>query len=205
MANFDHIAPVYDLLAGLVFGKAIKAAQVHFLDQLPSDGRVLVIGGGTGWIVEELVGRRSGLEIDYVEASAKMLEKSQLKMKGRSEIRFVHGTEDDIPEEEYDMIMTNFFLDVFETEKLEKVITVLRSKLKATGIWLVSDFRSTGKRRHNFLLRLMHLFFRYSAALRSKELKDFRYLLSSRELMETDYETFYQGMIFSAVYRPNAL
>ena len=68
-ANYNKIAPVYDMLSRLVFGKAIVNAQRRLLPGLPrGEYRLLIVGGGTGWILDELGKQKpQGITIDYVE------------------------------------------------------------------------------------------------------------------------------------------
>jgi tRNA (cmo5U34)-methyltransferase len=50
--GFDRLAPFYDSLARLIIGKGIKQSQLHFLNHLRGQNQgVLVLGGGTGWIL----------------------------------------------------------------------------------------------------------------------------------------------------------
>ncbi|MEZ4686196.1 MAG: hypothetical protein R3B47_09055 [Bacteroidia bacterium] len=52
--SFNRLAPVYDFLASLVFGNRIRQAQRWLLDFIPEGSSILILGGGTGWILEEL-------------------------------------------------------------------------------------------------------------------------------------------------------
>jgi tRNA (cmo5U34)-methyltransferase len=49
--GFDRLAPFYDSLARLIIGKGIKQSQLHFLNHLRDKTKLLVLGGGTGWIL----------------------------------------------------------------------------------------------------------------------------------------------------------
>ncbi|RZL54089.1 MAG: methyltransferase type 12, partial [Pedobacter sp.] len=72
--NYDKIANQYDTLSRLVFFKSQVNAQINQLHNIPKDSSVLIVGGGTGWILEEIVKLHpSGIKIIYVEISAKML------------------------------------------------------------------------------------------------------------------------------------
>ncbi len=54
MNGFNRIAGVYDFLAKLVFGKHIRRSQEHFLKMVIQQNKVLVLGGGSGWILESI-------------------------------------------------------------------------------------------------------------------------------------------------------
>lgn len=203
--GFDAVAGIYDTLSFLVFGNVLRKAQRSFLNELPQKGHILIIGGGTGWILKEVLSRCPELSIDYVEASGKMLSLSRNQISPEDNVTFIHGTELDIPERCYDCIITNFFLDVFSSEQLMNTMKLLRGRLAVHGIWLCTDFRDTGKGRHRFLIWLMHRFFHLFASLEAKRLLDFRPCFMHIG-MELEQETeLRNGLIFSAVYRPSEL
>ena len=66
--NFNTIAPVYDFLAKMVFGRSLERAQAAFLSDLETKvkAKVLIVGGGTGKVLE-LLPEGLDLQIDYVE------------------------------------------------------------------------------------------------------------------------------------------
>src|SRR5688572_11887084 len=99
--TFNRIAPVYDTLKGLVFGKAIDKSQIFFIGQLPRDGNLLIIGGGSGEMLKPLLQVNPGCRIWYVEASSAMLSMARqgVSTDDRAHITFIHGTEKSIPPE----------------------------------------------------------------------------------------------------------
>lgn len=199
--NFDGIAGVYDTLSAIVFGSSLKKAQVAFLEDLPVKGTVLIIGGGTGWILKQVLVRRPNLNVDYVESSQKMLSLSRKSVSDQSHIRFIHGTEKDIPGNDYDGIITNFFLDVFSPDNLTGVMSALGDRLSPGAIWLCTDFRTTKRVSHRFLIWLMHRFFRVFTALEANDLLDFRPYFSKAGMSLQQETQFRKGLIFSAIYR----
>ena len=52
--TFNHIARWYDIVAQVVFLGAIKKSQINNLQSIDTAKSVLVIGGGTGWIINEI-------------------------------------------------------------------------------------------------------------------------------------------------------
>jgi ubiquinone/menaquinone biosynthesis C-methylase UbiE len=176
MTGFDLIAPFYDRLASLVFGRTIRDSQTEFLQALPPRGTVLLIGGGTGWLLQRLLEVRPEIEVWYVEKSARMLELSREKLPSKSQpnVRFIHGTETDIPEAPlFDGIITPFFLDLFDGERLQEVWSRLYKSLKPEGYWLVADFRiPEGSFRFaaRVLVSVMYLFFRICCGIQGRKL-----------------------------------
>ena len=75
--SFDRIAPIYDKLSYLIFWGNIQRAQRFFLTSIPPQAPVLVIGGGSGDILIELLNYSTLRHITYVEASTAMLNRSK--------------------------------------------------------------------------------------------------------------------------------
>src|SRR5690349_4539104 len=144
--GFDKIASIYDGLARLVFGNAIRQAQNYFLNDVPSGAKILVLGGGSGWLLSQLLTSKPQCDIWYIEASEKMLELSKVKAKQSSRVHFIHGTEDSVPRSiQFDVVITNFYLDLFTETSLERVIDKIRNTMRSQAIWLVSDFINNNK------------------------------------------------------------
>src|SRR5689334_3514018 len=65
--NYNSVAFFYDSLNRIVFGNSTIRSQVWLLQQIPANASILVIGGGTGWILEKLAEvHSSGLHIIYI-------------------------------------------------------------------------------------------------------------------------------------------
>ena len=194
--NFDRIAPVYDSLARLVFGSGILKSQIRFLDHIEWSDRVLILGGGTGELLEYLPKCR---QVDFVEKSDKMIARA----KSRAVNQPVHFILKDFFEFDstitYDVILCPFFLDCFNQEYLENGVKKLRRHLKKGGKLIVSDFdeKETGR----ILSSLMHLFFNVSANLQSKRLKEIHSEIITNEFSMIREDFFNQNMIFSRLYR----
>lgn len=219
-ASFDTIAPVYDLLARLVFGKSIVRAQTFFLDTIPPGARVLIIGGGTGWILTKLLQKKTVVRIDYVEASIGMINLARqkyrnFKKKGAAShspiVDFIHGTEQNLPSEaQYDVVITFFVLDMYHNEALRKMTQKLYGKLISGGSWLFADFKINQKRHgaaifwrkwHQALVNLMFLFFRLTCNLQNRKLPDYDHAFSQLPLAREKTKTFFRQLIVSEVYR----
>jgi len=122
-ADFSRVARVYDWLASLVFGRAQRRAQLAALQAgLPLAGpapRVLVLGGGPGWVLTELLRQCPAAQVLYLETSAAMLAQAQARLARyapalAAQVAFRRGSERDLrPEEQFDAIVTFFVLDCF--------------------------------------------------------------------------------------------
>ena len=113
--NYDKIANQYDFLSKVVFLKSQVQAQVNQLKYIPEKSSILIVGGGTGWILEELAKvHPSGLDIVYVEISQKMIALSKTRDVGNNNVEFVHlGIEDFKTDLLFDAILTPFLFDNF--------------------------------------------------------------------------------------------
>ncbi|RZL39782.1 MAG: methyltransferase domain-containing protein [Pedobacter sp.] len=110
--NYDKIANYYDSLSRLVFGKSQLNAQINQLKNIKKNSSILIVGGGTGWILEE-IGKRhpSGLKITYVEISAKMLALSKDRDYGANSVLFIHSSIEDFNlGDHFNIILTPFLL-----------------------------------------------------------------------------------------------
>lgn len=205
--TFDNIAWIYDSLAWVVFRGNIRKAQLHFLSSIKPDSKVLVIGGGTGWLLDELDGFGKLMIIDYVEASGKMLELSKSKQPFENiEVNFIHGTHEKIAvNSSYDVVITNFFLDVFKADSLHLVMDKLDSHLKNDGQWIMTDFVNTEKFWQKLLIRLMYTFFRISSNLEGSKLLDFDLYFKKKGLNLIEQKNSFYGMIVSRIYGKSIL
>jgi ubiquinone/menaquinone biosynthesis C-methylase UbiE len=201
MNDFNFVAPVYDRLARIVFGNRLREIQLIWLDLIPKDANVLIMGGGTGWILDEINKIKPQVHIDYVEASAKMVELSGNRPIDMSDINLIYGNEANIPRNRvYDVIITNFFLDVFEIARLNSVLKKLNLVLSGNGILICSDFQMTKQLRHRFLIWLMHRFFGLVSGMESKHLKDLPKHIQESGFLLKEQATAYNGLLFSNVY-----
>ena len=53
-SNYDNSAWFYDGLSRVVYGNALISSQVYLLQFIPSNATILIVGGGTGRLLEEI-------------------------------------------------------------------------------------------------------------------------------------------------------
>jgi ubiquinone/menaquinone biosynthesis C-methylase UbiE len=203
--NYNSIANIYDFLSRFVFGKSIVKAQIFLLKHIPVNSKVLIVGGGTGWILEELSKiHDEGIEITYVEKSAKMIELSKQKNTKNNSVEFINkGIEEFSTEEKFDVIFTAFLFDNFLPEKIEFVFSKLDQLLKPNGSWLYADFRNDkkdSKSWQKFLLKTMYLFFKLTCDIETQQLINMNtYFFGSYAKIAERF--FYSNFIKSVVYK----
>lgn len=173
--NYDKIANYYDVLSRMVFFKSQVNAQIRQLQYIPANSRVLIAGGGTGWILDEMVKiHPAGLHITYVEISSKMLALSKKRKTAANQVDFVCSSIEDFRHRgKYDVIITAFLFDNFLEPRIKLVFNQLNSHMAKNGRWLFTDFHDDGKEKKSwqfYLLKTMYLFFRNIAQVEARSL-----------------------------------
>ncbi len=175
--NYDGIAHYYDLISRIVFGKTLVNAQTCLLKHLPANSNILLVGGGTGWILEEISSTfPSGLNIDFVESSAQMILLSKKRNFKQNKVNFINlPIENFNSEQQYDVIFTPFLFDNFSKEKIQIVFSKLDSFLKNNGSWLQVDFvidKNKFTHHKKIFLKVMYLFFHITCSIETQILID---------------------------------
>jgi ubiquinone/menaquinone biosynthesis C-methylase UbiE len=201
--NYDNIAGYYDRLSRIVFRRSIIHAQRCLLPYIRERCTVLIVGGGTGWILEEIASiQPAGLEITYVEISAVMLKLSQKRNYKQNNVQFVHQSiETFIPSHSYDVILTPFLFDNFNAENVRLIFDKLHGVLKVEGRWLFADFVAGSKVWQKLLLKTMYTFFRLFSNIEASALNDMEGLFHKYYYQLISEEFHYGRFIRSAVYR----
>ena len=203
--NYNSIANIYDVLSRVVFGKSIMKAQIFLLKYIPENSKVLIVGGGTGWILSELSKMyEKGIEIMYVEKSAKMIALSKQKNIQHNSVEFINAGIEEFPTgKKFDIIFTAFLFDNFLPEKIEFVFSKLNQLLKPNGLWLYADFmndKMNSKWWQKFLLKTMYLFFKITCNIETQQLINMSaYFVGGYNKLSEKY--FYSRFIKSAVYK----
>lgn len=195
--DFDAVAGYYDLLARLVFGRAIDRSQEAHIHSIPTGGKVVILGGGTGRILEYLYRTRPDIRVTFVDASARMLAlaKRRSQLPG---IEFIHGTENSLPEGRFDVAMAPFFLDMFPDERMSMVITEVSRHLGENSQWIISDFVYTNHWWQRAMLWVMFAFFRKTTGILTDQLPDWNNVMLKSGWRKKESSWFYAGFIEAA-------
>jgi tRNA (cmo5U34)-methyltransferase len=199
--GFDRVAGVYDFLAQLVLGKAIKESQTFFLNDIPDGSKVLILGGGTGWILESLLAVKPNVKVCYIEPSPRMMALSKRKI-STDNIQFITGTEVNIPQSSgFDAVITNFYLDLFNNDTLEDVLKTITGSLRPKSVWIATDFIHSTSLWHRFLLKIMYRFFSVIAGIQATTLPHWEISLERHQLTTLRTQLFHSGFIRSKLLR----
>jgi ubiquinone/menaquinone biosynthesis C-methylase UbiE len=202
-ANYNNSAWFYDRLSRLVYGRALINAQVYLLQYIPSNSNILIVGGGTGWILEELTKiYPSGLRITYVEVASHMMALSQKRNIGENGVSYINDAIENVSVPgNFDVVITPFLFDNFTEQTLTVVFSHIHALIKPTGVWLNADFQLTGKWWQKVMLKSMLLFFRLLCGIESSKLPEIEKQFEKHGYKEIAQKTFYGEFIVSKVYR----
>lgn len=197
--SYDTIAPVYDWLAGLVFGSSLRRAQDWCAAQAKPGSRVLVLGGGTGSLLLPLLVAEPA-SVLYLEASAQMLALAQRRVVNNPEsqrIVFQQGTEGDLADgDTFDLIILPFVLDMYtETTLTTALLPRLVRALVPAGALAVADFDQPHTRWQRLQLWAMIRFFRVVAGIETHRLPQWAQVLQQAGFVETDRANLRQGQL----------
>jgi len=204
-ANFNNSAWFYDGLSRLVYGGALVNAQLYLLGFIEPGSRVLIVGGGTGWILEELTKiHPSGLCITYVEIAVAMMDLSKKRDTGSNEVVYIQNAIEQVNlTPDFDAVITPFLFDNFTEQTLHTVFTHIHALLKPQGLWLNADFQLTGRWWQQLLLKSMFVFFRLICGIEASKLPGIRTRFTVNGYAMVDEKTFFNDFIVANVYRNN--
>ncbi len=206
--GYDNAAFFYDPLSKLVFGNKLQHAQSAFLHLIPQEARVLIVGGGSGWILEEIARMHpdNKLSITYVEASPKMTALAKQRIIKSPDLDnapfftnfIIAPIQEAQLDGEYDVIITSFFFDNFKPQQAETIFRRLDGVLKPNGIWLYTDFSNNTNTTHKLVLKAMYLFFGILCGVSAKSLPDMNNLFDNYKQREK--KNWMNGFIESRAY-----
>jgi tRNA (cmo5U34)-methyltransferase len=210
VTDFGPVASFYDALAGLVFGGALRRAQRTTLAAGLPPGpapRVLVLGGGAGWVLGEIWRQLPQAQVLYLETSAAMLTRTRARLRRHpappgAAVELRQGTEMALrPGEQFDVIVTFFVLDCFTAADLPQALARLQAARRPGAPWLVTDFRPAQRGWRHWLLASMYLFFGFTVGLRVRQLPPWPAELAALGLAPSWEQHFFGGAIAGLVLR----
>ncbi|MCE6991029.1 class I SAM-dependent methyltransferase [Dyadobacter sp. CY323] len=206
--DYDRIAGNYDAISQLFFRKAIVRSQQVLFPFLSSPATILIVGGGTGWILEEIAEiHSSGLQITYLDLSGKMIALAKNRDWKQNIVTFIQSDIQEYKSEQhFDFIITPFLFDNFKPDRAHAIFAQLDRWLAPNGLWLFADFHVQDNSNgiwQKVMLKCMYLFFNAIARVETKELTDMD-VLFKQEKYETVFESsHFSRFIQARVYRRN--
>ena len=208
--GFDRLAPHYDWMEQVTAGGMLQRVRLSCLKNLRAT-RVLLAGEGHGKFLVPLCESLPSAEITCLDASARMLEVARRRMEKEipcvsGRIEWVHAALPrwSPPEESYDLVVTNFFLDCFDGVLLKHVVQALSKSIQPGGAWLISDFavpaHPLARPPAHLALWLMYRFFRRSTGLPARSLDSPFPILSSQGYLRTQKHDALFGFLTSQLW-----
>ncbi len=161
-------------------GEKLQRCRTAFLGEVSGVQNILLAGEGHGRCLRECCDRFEHATITCIDASQRMLVQARRGLEDEdfevNRIEFIHANLLDWTPRRgsYDLIVTNFFLDCFAREELERVICRLAASGTPKANWLLADFQMAAsgvkKTRSRLILWSMYLFFRAVTRLPAKKL-----------------------------------
>lgn len=203
--DYNRIAGFYDKLSRIVYQNSIVKAQELLIGFIENNNKVLLAGGGTGWILEKISNlQKQNISVVYVEKSPAMIKLAQKRKFKNIKVEFIQAAIEKYPTtEKFDVVFTPFLFDNFLKEKIDFAFTKLDGCLKQKGFWLYADFvndKTNKKKWQQFLLKTMYLFFKVTAKIETQELIDMQPYFKSDYKMITQ-QFYYKHFIQAIAYR----
>lgn len=151
--SYESISSFYERLNRLFTGGQNLATRLSQIDDMHAGQRVLYVGVGPG--EEALEAARKGIKVTCVDLSPSMVEivRQRFEKAGLPGEFVCADIMEFEPEEPYDVVVSNFFLNIFSRPMMLQMLTRLVSLVRPGGDFVVADFAPP---RGNIVLRSRH-------------------------------------------------
>lgn len=138
--NYGRIARVYELGAYLGSGGQIQISKKHHLGLLKKPSKILYPGAGIGIEVAEAA--KAGHDVTIVELNPTMLQVAKEYFQEQGVLDRVTCIQGSILDHkgEYDVVVANYFLCVFDPEMMRTMFRHLTSLVKKDGMLCLSGY-----------------------------------------------------------------
>lgn len=149
---YGSIASVYDGLAAVYSRGRISQSKRFQIDAIRAGERILYAGVGSG--EDALAAHRRGARVTAVDLSPRMLNRLSARLGDDAlEMDLVHA---DVaaydPKEPFDVVVANYFLNLFEVDRAREMLGHLAGLLRPGGsIWITDFARPDGGLMGRFL------------------------------------------------------
>ena len=164
--KYRIVGPLYDFLSNLYSGRSIHHCKIAMInkDNVKKGDRILFAGVGHG--LDAIQAAELGANVTVVDISETMLNQFRQKLKKNNpklKIRQIHSDILEFNEfKKYDMVVANFFLNVFYQDMMTRVLEQLVRLGKPGAKIVVGDFSyPTG----NIFSRAFKVIYWYGAVL----------------------------------------
>lgn len=156
-SHYGLVSGIYDILGRFWTRGNIRKSKLWQIQFMKPGDYVLFAGSGTS---EEVVyASKSGVNAVIIDLSEKMLSiaRSKLAAEGIHDVVFIRGDIcDHFSTSQYDVIVANYFLDVFDPSTMKEVLHHLKALLKFEGCLLIAGFTPVKGSKFNRWLAEIH-------------------------------------------------
>ncbi|HEX3856513.1 MAG TPA: class I SAM-dependent methyltransferase [Verrucomicrobiae bacterium] len=173
--NFDRLAAHYHWLEKLFAGGLMQRCRTAFLARTKNCRRALLVGEGTGKFLVELLRCNPQIQITCVEHCKGMIKQTRQRLSAekldcaRIQFRQMDALDWTPPSEKFDLVVTNFFLDCFRADQLQKLVPLLAESTTTEAVWLLADFREPERGwrrwRAKIILAMLYASFKLTTSL----------------------------------------
>lgn len=209
-AGFDRIVFLYDVLARIASFNQINKSQLAFLSHLSTQSTCLILGGGTGYFLQKLLEENKTIHVTYVDASVKMIEAAQNRIAKKlpnelDRVIFICRSIEDFTFSNYDLIVCNYFLDLFDDAHVTSFVEKFKQCLNKDGILYITDFSIPG---NGFMslsskvgLRMLYWFFGLITSLSTQHLPNIESIALQQNFVVQQSATFLKGVLICSFYK----
>ena len=207
-ANFDRVARIYRWAEYLALGTLLKRTREHFLDQLATARKALVLGDGDGRFAAALLSSVPALQLRAVDSSSQMLRLLQRRCRqigcGDRLTTELRVAPDIALTGDCDLIVTHFFLDCLPEKEVRTLTENFARQASCGTRWLVSDFGVPRGRIAGLLgsayIRLLYQAFRLLTNLPATSLPRIGEALHSAGFRRVARVEHLRGLVYSEIW-----
>lgn len=207
--GFNRLAFIYDFVVWLVFGNRMITLKKNFLAGLPKAESALIVGGGTGKILELALDCNLATHVVYAELSEAMMAKTKQRLydEHRSRVTFCDDYSSQLSAKKYDYIILPFVLDCYRNRDIKPMIEQFSLALKTEGNIVVFDFNlntEDGFKHRPWkvgFIKLLYIFFRFTTSIPARRLPSFGRLFNESGYYKARTASISKGWIQATAWK----
>lgn len=199
--NFDPVARPYQWLERITFGGALQTCRTALIHHAKNASNILILGEGDGRFLNELLLVNPEGSVTVVDSSGEMIRLAAERTGRSDRVDFVQADVRDIErlDQQYDLVVTHFFLDCFDRQRVEGIIDETSKKLADNAYWIWSDFSipESGfwKLPARVIVGVLYWFFRMTTRLEARHLVDPTPVFRKHGFIAIDERRFRGGLL----------
>lgn len=192
---YGFLAPFYQRLSRLVFGKDLIHANQAFLEGNESK-RVLIIGGGDGIAYRNF---DKNLQGEFWDLSPKMIQAARKNL-GKSGLKIQLGNWPG--NGKFDQVFLPFVLDTMRDDEIFELLIQIKASLLPNGKVVVSDFFEPLTFSQKILQKGMIRFFRIITSHSRTDLPDLMKIFEAEGFLLIKEKSWRKGWVRAQIWRP---